>query len=37
LAALNESHGLQNQEQYAWCREKGLFEHQLRQWHQEFS
>ena len=21
---------------HAWCREKGLFEHQLRQWHQEF-
>ncbi len=36
LAALNESHALQGQALHAWCREKGLFEHQLRQWHQEF-
>jgi transposase-like protein len=36
LTALNESHALQGQALHAWCREKGLFEHQLRQWHQEF-
>ena len=32
LAALNESHSLKDQALHAWCREKGLFEHQLRQW-----
>ena len=36
LAALIESYGLKDQALHAWCREKGLFEHQLRQWHQEF-
>ena len=36
LAALNESHGLKDQALHAWCREKGLFEHQLRQWEREF-
>ena len=36
LAALNESHGLKDQALHAWCREKGLFEHQLRQWSQAF-
>ncbi len=36
LTALHESHTLQGPALHAWCREKGLFEHQLRQWHQEF-
>jgi transposase-like protein len=36
LTALNESHGLKDQALHAWCREKGLFEHQLRQWQREF-
>lgn len=36
LAALNESHGLKDQALHAWCREKGIFEHQLRQWSQAF-
>jgi transposase-like protein len=36
LQALHESHALQGQELHAWCREKGLFEHQLRQWRSEF-
>ena len=29
LLALQESHGLSGEALYAWCREKGLFEHQL--------
>ena len=37
LAALCESYALKDQDLNAWCREKGLFEHQLRQWHDEFS
>jgi transposase-like protein len=36
LQALHESHALQGQALHAWCREKGLFEHQLRQWRSEF-
>ena len=36
LAALNESHHLKDQALHAWCRENGLFEHQLRQWQREF-
>ncbi len=36
LTALNESHHLKDQALHAWCREKGLFEHQLRQWQREF-
>ena len=36
LAALNESHPLKDQALHAWCRQKGLFEHQLRQWQREF-
>ena len=30
LAALCESHALKDQDWSAWCREKGLFEHQFR-------
>lgn len=36
LGALLESHQLKDQALHAWCREKGLFEHQLQQWMQEF-
>lgn len=36
LLALNESHGLSGPALHAWCREKGLFEHQLTQWHDAF-
>jgi hypothetical protein len=32
LLALNESHALVGPALHAWCREKGLFEHQLIQW-----
>jgi transposase-like protein len=36
LSALLESHALKDQALHAWCRENGLFEHQLRQWQSEF-
>ena len=36
LLALNESHALQGVALHAWCREKGLFEHQLKQWREAF-
>lgn len=36
LLALNESHALQGSALHAWCREKGLFEHQLKQWREAF-
>jgi Transposase len=36
LLALNESHALSGAALHAWCREKGLFEHQLRQWREAF-
>ncbi len=36
LLALNESHQLQGPALHAWCREKGLFEHQLKQWREAF-
>jgi hypothetical protein len=36
LLALNESHSLSGPELHAWCREKGLFEHQLIQWRDAF-
>jgi hypothetical protein len=36
LLALNESHALVGQALHAWCREKGLFEHQLIQWREAF-
>ena len=36
LLALNESHALQGPALHAWCREKGLFEHQLIQWREAF-
>lgn len=36
LLALNESHHLQGPALHAWCREKGLFEHQLKHWREAF-
>lgn len=36
LLALQESHGLSGETLHAWCREKGLFEHQLNAWRQAF-
>ena len=36
LQALNESHGLSGPALHAWCREKGLFEHQLQAWREAF-
>lgn len=36
MLALHESHGLHGQALHAWCREKGLFEHQLESWRQAF-
>lgn len=36
LLALQESHGLSDEALHAWCREKGLFEHQLRAWREAF-
>ena len=36
LLALQESHALSGPALHAWCREKGLFEHQLQQWNQDF-
>jgi hypothetical protein len=36
LLALNESHALEGPALHAWCREKGLFEHQLIQWREAF-
>jgi transposase-like protein len=36
LLALNETHALTAPEVSAWCREKGLFEHQLQAWREAF-
>lgn len=36
LQALLESHALTGVALNAWCREKGLFEHQLKQWREAF-
>lgn len=36
LLALQESHGLSGEARHAWCREKGLFEHQLSSWREAF-
>ena len=36
LLALHESHGLSGPALHAWCREKGLFEHQLHAWREAF-
>lgn len=36
LLALHESHGLSGEALHAWCREKGLYEHQLSAWREAF-
>ncbi len=36
LLALHETHGLADADLHAWCREKGLFEHQLVAWREAF-
>jgi len=36
LAALQESYGLTGEALNAWCRERGVFTHQLEQWKQAF-
>ena len=36
LLALHQSHGLSGPALHAWCREKGLFEHQLSAWRAAF-
>jgi len=33
LLALQESHGLEEEALNAWCRERGIFAHDLTQWH----
>ena len=36
LLALHQTHGLSDTDLNAWCREKGLFEHQLVSWRDAF-
>lgn len=36
LLALQESHALTGPDLHAWCRDKGLFEHQLKAWREAF-
>jgi transposase-like protein len=36
LVALQESHGLSGDALNAWCREQGLFTHQLAEWKADF-
>ncbi|CAD6876306.1 hypothetical protein [Methylomonas fluvii] len=36
LLALQESHSLSGEVLNAWCRERGVFTHQLAQWKSEF-
>jgi transposase-like protein len=36
LLALHESHGLGEEALNAWCRERGIFAHDLTQWHRDF-
>lgn len=36
LQALHETHALDQTQLHAWCREKGLFEHQLKSWRDAF-
>ncbi len=36
LLALHESHGLTGEALNAWCRQRGLFAHQLVQWRSDF-
>jgi len=37
LQALMQSYGLEGEALNAWCRENGVFSHQLAQWRQDFS
>lgn len=36
LLALNETHGLKGAALHTWCRERGVFEHQLQAWRGAF-
>ena len=36
LMALQQSYALDDMARAGWCRQHGVFEHQLAQWHQEF-
>ena len=36
LQALHETHAMDQTQLHAWCREKGLFEHQLKSWRDAF-
>ena len=36
LLALHESHGLEEEALNAWCRERGVFAHDLTQWRSDF-
>jgi transposase-like protein len=36
LLALQESYGLEGEALHAWCRERGIFEHQLNSWRDAF-
>jgi hypothetical protein len=36
LLALQESHGLEEESLNAWCRERGIFAHDLAQWRAAF-
>jgi transposase-like protein len=36
LLALQESHGLEEESLNAWCRERGIFAHDLAQWRSAF-
>ena len=36
LLALNQTHAMSETQLHAWCREKGLFAHQLKAWGQAF-
>lgn len=36
LLALHQSHGLLDEALNAWCRERGLFAHHLKQWREAF-
>jgi transposase-like protein len=36
LLALQETHALTGADLHAWCRDKGLFEHQLKAWREAF-
>lgn len=36
LLALNETHALDESSLASWCRERGLFAHQLSQWREHF-